>query len=246
VHGATVVLENVPGAQPTTQLLGDVEPGADVNPAGQPVHCDAFAGDHHLLSQVVHDLAPTLDDVPAGQTLQGSMPVSEYMPPGHRRVQLDELTTDEKPSGHFVQTFEPSEEKKPAWQTLQRSALVCPISLLYEPAGQGVHDLGASMPLFDQVPAGHRGRQPDAEDVPANDDVPATHCLQVEGAVAPSLSLYVPARHLVQASTAAAPADKPYVPEGHFRHVCWPLSGWYSPIEHFVQLCTDELPTVMP
>ena len=46
VHGATEVLENVPAAQPVTQLVDAVEPGAEVNGGAHWLHWDAFAGDH--------------------------------------------------------------------------------------------------------------------------------------------------------------------------------------------------------
>ena len=44
-HGATEVLENVPAAQPVTQLVESAEPGAEVNPGGHWLHVDEFAGD---------------------------------------------------------------------------------------------------------------------------------------------------------------------------------------------------------
>ena len=46
VQGATEVIENVPAAQPVTQLVDAVEPGAEVNGGAHWLHWDAFAGDH--------------------------------------------------------------------------------------------------------------------------------------------------------------------------------------------------------
>ena len=45
------------------------------------------------------------------------------------------------------------------------------------------------MPLLDQVPAGHRDRQPDSDDVPGTEEVPDLHFLQSEDEVEPSSSL---------------------------------------------------------
>jgi hypothetical protein len=45
VHGATEVLEKVPAAQPVTQLVSALEPGAEDNPEGHLLQLDEFAGD---------------------------------------------------------------------------------------------------------------------------------------------------------------------------------------------------------
>ena len=134
VQGATEVFENVPAAQPVTQLAIDVEPGAEVKPFGHWLHWDEFAGDQDLIGHVTQDLAPTLDDVPAGQTLQGDIPVLENMPPGQRGVQLEAPARDDSPAGHCSHALEPACEKKPAPQVWHRSWLVWPILLLAVPA----------------------------------------------------------------------------------------------------------------
>jgi len=153
VQGATEVFENVPAAQPVTQLAIDVEPGAEVKPFGHWLHWDEFAGDQDLIGHVTQDLAPTLDDVPAtlddvpatlddvpaGQTLQGDIPVLENMPPGQRGVQLEAPARDDLSAGHCVQLLEPAFENLPARQVTQRSGLVWPNMLCAVPAGQGLH-----------------------------------------------------------------------------------------------------------
>ena len=128
------MLENVPAAQPVTQLASDVEPGAEVKPFVHWLHWDEFAGDQYVIPHVTQDLAPALDDVPAGQTLQGDIPVLENMPPGQRGVQLEALARDDSPAGHCSHALEPACEKKPAPQVWQRSWLVWPILLLAVPA----------------------------------------------------------------------------------------------------------------
>ena len=45
MHGAKEVLEKVPAAQPVTQLVNALEPGAEDNPEGHWLHLDEFAGD---------------------------------------------------------------------------------------------------------------------------------------------------------------------------------------------------------
>ena len=139
VHGATEVFENVPAAQPVTQLAIDVEPGAEVKPFGHWLHWDEFAGDQDLTGHVTQDLAPTLDDVPAGQTLQGDIPVLENMPPGQRGVQLEAPARDDLSAGHCVHSLEPAFENLPARQVTQRSGLVWPNMLCAVPAGQRLH-----------------------------------------------------------------------------------------------------------
>jgi hypothetical protein len=62
------------------------------------------------MAQVRQDLEPTLDFVPAGQTLQGNIPESENMPPGQRGVQLEAPAMDENPAAHFTHKLEPATE----------------------------------------------------------------------------------------------------------------------------------------
>ncbi len=130
------MFENVPAAQPVTQLAIDVEPGAEVKLPEHWLHWDEFAGDQDACGHVTQDLAPTLDDdfVPAGQTLQGDIPVLENMPPGQRGVQLEAPARDESPAGHCLHSLEPAFENLPAGQVSQRSLLVWPILLLKVPA----------------------------------------------------------------------------------------------------------------
>lgn len=130
------MLENVPAAQPVTQLAIDVEPGAEVKSFGHWLHWDEFAGDQDLTGHVTQDLAPTLDDdfVPAGQTLQGDIPVLENMPPGQRGVQLEAPARDDSPAGHCSHALEPAFEYLPAGQVWQVSLLVWPMLLLKVPA----------------------------------------------------------------------------------------------------------------
>lgn len=139
VHGATEVLENVPAAQPVTQLAIDVEPGAEVKSFGHWLHWDEFASDQDAIEHVTQDLAPTLDFVPAGQTLQGDIPVLENMPPGQRGVQLEAPARDDLSAGHCVHSLEPAFENSPARQVWQRSGLVWPNLLCAVPAGQRLH-----------------------------------------------------------------------------------------------------------
>jgi len=61
VHGATEVVENVPAAQPVTQLVASVEPGAEVNPGEHWLHRDEFAADHWAMLHVVQDFDPTAE-----------------------------------------------------------------------------------------------------------------------------------------------------------------------------------------
>ena len=102
VQGATEVFENDPAVQPVTQLAIDVEPGAEVKLPEHWLHWDEFAGDQDLTGHVTQDLAPTLDDVPAGQTLQGDIPVLENMPPGQRGVQLEAPARDDLSAEHCL------------------------------------------------------------------------------------------------------------------------------------------------
>lgn len=198
VQGATEVFENVPAAQPVTQLAIDVEPGAEVKPFGHWLHWDEFAGDQDLIGHVTQDLAPTLDDVPAtlddvpaGQTLQGDIPVLENMPPGQRGVQLEAPARDDSPAGHCAHSLEPAFENLPAGQIWHLSLLVWPMLLLKVPASQGVQGAGAPKPLLDHVPAGHIDRQSvsDEASTPGNVELPSLHFLQAEREVEPFWSL---------------------------------------------------------
>jgi len=134
VQGATEVFENVPAAQPVTQLDFDVEPGAEVKLPEHWLHWDEFAGDQDLTGHVTQDLAPTLDDVPAGQTLQGDIPVLENMPPGQRGVQLEAPARDDLPAGHCVHSLELAFENLPAGQVSHFFLSVWPMLLLKVPA----------------------------------------------------------------------------------------------------------------
>ena len=53
--------------------------------------------------------------------------------------------------------------------------------------------MGESIPVSDQDPAAHSGRQPDGDDVPGNEKVSLTHFWQLESEDEPSWSLKVPA-----------------------------------------------------